>query len=365
MKLEILRSTPVDNIDSIEIASDYILNLFRDIANKEGIEGEFATFKKAREKRLSAIEALSDEELLGCFQRAFDVKLPNSPLSRERDSSKAHSFVKVNHGFWEMFAFVLSDNASLYRPRNINVLREQLESSNLLPFLIASIKRCMNSPNTLFMQSLTSGIGKSEDLIVGCLKNGLDPIRRGVFTGNLLQSDLSNAERDSFIDSYPLNYAYQQKELDNVLRQLPKQSAILLVAPPHLSGIGIRPEYLPHSDIKQYYLAVSPTQAMQKWELQLNNMKLALDELVETHQSVTILFQGVVLGPMLASLIEHAFVNLDILFFDFGRLLDIEVTQHTLSHTGSPLPNRSVEPTGFFKQFKTNGCCFEVLNIND
>ena len=104
---------------------------------------------------------------------------------------------------------------------------------------------------------------------------------------------------------------------------------------------------------------------MQKWELQLNNMKLALDELVEKHQSVTILFQGVVLGPMLASLIEHAFVNLDILFFDFGRLLDIEVTQHTLSHTGSPLPNRSVEPTGFFKQFKTNGCCFEVLNIND
>lgn len=365
MKLDILRNTPIDRIDSISIASDYILKLFRNIAGREEIEGDFDTFKKAREKRLTELESLDNVELLGDFQRSFDIKLPASPLSIKRNSTKAQSFVKVNHGFWEMFAFVLSDNTSLYRARNMNILREQLKSSHLLPFLIASIKQCMSSSNTLFMQSLTSGIGKSEDLIAGCLKNGLDPIRRGVFTGNLLQSALSNAEQLAFIDSYPLNYAYQQKELDKVLLQLPKQSAILVIAPPHLSGIGIKSEYLPHSDIKQYYLAVSPTQAMQKWELQLNNMKVALDEILEKHQSVTILFQGVVLGPMLASLIEHAFENLDILLFDFGRLLDIEATQHTLSHTGSPLPNRSVEPTGFFKQFKTNGCCFEVLNIND
>lgn len=362
MKLDILRNTPISQLDTIGLASDYILNLFRDIANKEGIENDFTTFKKVRKNRLSELEELSDQELLKRFQNLFDLQMPESPLSSERDSSEARSYVKVNHGFWEMLAFVLSDNTSLYRSRNVNVLRDQLESSNLLPFLIASIEQCMSSPYTLFMQSLTSGIGRSEDLITTCLKNGLDPIRRGVFTGNMLQS---NTERVSFIDSYPLNYGYQQKELGKVLSQLPENSAVLTVAPPHLSGVGIKPECLPHDDIKQYYLAISPTQAMQKWELQLNNIKLVLDEIVERYKSVTIFFQGVVLGPMLASLIEHDYKTLDILFFDFGRLLDIEVAEHTLSHTGSPLPNRSVEPTGFFKQFETNGCCFEALIVND
>ncbi|WDT85602.1 hypothetical protein [Alteromonas sp. 009811495] len=355
MTLDILKETDVMRLNEIKIDTSKTLSIFSSIADKLGIKTEFNLFIEQIAERSKAVLAMNDSTLLEEFDDKFRFISPNSPWENHKDS-----FVKVNHGFWEMFAYLLANGKSNLRKRNFQVLQAQLQDSHLLPYLMASIQYCIRSSNIVFMQSLTSGIGWSSGLFEQQKTNGLDQIRRGVITGNLVNLAFGVDDVNDFVDSFPLNYGYQEGELRTILAKLDEGDSILLVAPPHLNKLKVNPNiFAGEGSPKQFYLAMSPDQALQQWDKQLENIRTAIEHLRSESKQTVVLFQGAVLGPMVAPLIEFQGWHEDTRVLDLGRLLDIEVDINSLSLTGSPLPNRSVKPSGLFTVVDGNNKCFQ------
>lgn len=354
MILEKLKNTSLEELDNIDIDTTFISSDFISISKSFGMATSFDAFIQQIKPSIEAFSTMNDENLAKEFEGQFRFVSIQNPFDNQNST-----YVKVNHGFWEMFTYLIVQNTDNLRQRNYSILEAQLRHSGLLPFLMASIKFCVDSSKIHFMQSLTSGIGLSESLFKDQSRNGFDAIRRGVIIGNLINRAFSSQERSDFVDSFPLNYGYQSGDLVKALAGLNSDDSIIVIGPPHLSELSVSESLFSASSPTQFYLAISPTQALQRWREQLTAVKASIRNLAERSNKVVVLFQGAVLGPMVAALIEYENLDGKVLMFDLGRLLDIEVENNTLSHTGSPLPNRSVEPTGVFTTVFSDNMCFQ------
>lgn len=265
---------------------------------------------------------------------------------------------KVNHGFWEHLAVLNArpEHRARYRDVNLPMRVKSYLSTGFMDVLIASMLRLLGHGSVSSFVSTTTGrmsFGRvlgtpwtSDRITTGTTE--LSEVRRGAVHGLLAFTEVARVHHPiqppySFFDSYDNNSAFENGTLfRNLLSSATSDAVCLIMGPQSLRQVqvaGWPGDYA--------FLAISRRQAVHQWRFNLLNLFSVLQHYDRMARNVVILFQGSVLGPIIADYLAdfRASLGINVAFIDLGRLLDLAHGED-LTNTGSPLPNNSFNSGG-------------------
>jgi hypothetical protein len=300
---------------------------------------------------LQYIERLSDYELVRklrqrYYLRDFDVAL----------YAKSRFFIsKINHGFWEHLAFLFTEpeRRNTYRDVGLALRERQYLTSDFLPVLLGIWAHSLRSQSINHFISCTTGAYPfsrvfgdpwSVDHCPPIASYALSSFVRGVVKGLIAFSDLAGQDTPIPVyDSFHINSDFESATLFSSLKtNASPKTACVMVGPPVMSRVRVVDWPGP-----QFFLGVSALNAMAQWQFNLENVSAVVEHLVRQGYEIVMLFQGAVLGPLVAEHLSR-YANdrdIDIRFVDLGRILDMAY-EKDITGTGSPLPSRTFTAVG-------------------
>ena len=354
-RLEVLRSEKCNNIDAMSIAP---LSMPEDlatpiIASRAKIAADLPPEYRAELQHfLLAHESLQDHELVRRLAETFTID--NFPANAY--AAEGLLISKVNHGFWEHFAYMHASpgHRTTYRDVNLPLRENQYLTGDFLDVLTASMLGSLPLSSIDRFVSCTTGVQTFSDCLGAPWASGtgnfenykLSDFKRGAVRGLLAFAHLHKMSSSAsqvplrFHDSYSNNKSFEDGILlDTLCRSANEDTVCLIMGPERLGGVRVTNWPGRHA-----FLCLSGNHAQAQWRFNLVNLLSVLKHYDTLDRRVVVLFQGAVLGPLLVRFLADFIETLTIKvsFLDLGRLLDIAY-EADISKTGSPLPNRSFD----------------------